>query len=319
VAGVDSPSPEHVDRFRADLRRLLGEAPSAERPLGLAVSGGPDSLALLLLARTALPDMVAAATVDHGLRPEAAEEARFVAALCERIGVRHDILRPATPISGSIQLAARATRYALLDEWRAASGLAAIATAHHADDQAETLLMRLNRSSGVGGLAGIRPTNRAIVRPLLGWRRSELGAIVAAAGIVAVDDPSNANPRFDRVRIRRALAAADWIDPEALARSAAHLGQAEDAIAWAVERLAAERIAHDADAVTFDAAGLPAEFVRRLLVVAIARIDPACRPEGSQIERIVTTLGAGHQATIGAVLVRPGPRWLIEAAPPRRN
>ncbi|MEC7398775.1 MAG: tRNA lysidine(34) synthetase TilS, partial [Pseudomonadota bacterium] len=118
------------------------------------MSGGPDSLALLLLAQAAFPGMVEAATVDHGLRSESADEARFVAGLCRDRGIPHEILTCAVE-AGNMQDRARSARYAALDQWAKEHAIAAIATAHHADDQAETLLMRLNRGSGLSGLSGI--------------------------------------------------------------------------------------------------------------------------------------------------------------------
>ena len=207
--------------------------------LGIAVSGGPDSLALLLLAHAALAGEVEAATVDHRLRPESAEEAAAVGAVCHELGVPHAIL-PVEVQPGNLQANARAARYEALSRWAAARNLDALATAHHADDQAETLLMRLNRGSGLSGLAGIRASTsmpgstRRLLRPLLGWRKAELEIVVRARGIEAVRDPSNENEDFDRVRIRKALAECDWLDPLRLARSAALLAQVEEALDAAV-------------------------------------------------------------------------------------
>src|SRR5580765_3765844 len=119
-----------IARFRADLEALTGGAP--ER-LGLAVSGGPDSLALLLLANAAYPGRVHAATVDHGLRPEGAAEAAFVAGICGELAIPHATLRAEMRETSNIQAAARARRYALLGQWVAEIGAAFLATAHHLD------------------------------------------------------------------------------------------------------------------------------------------------------------------------------------------
>ena len=143
--GVD---PALVSRFSQDLAALR----PPQGGLGLAVSGGPDSLALLLLASEALPGQVEAATVDHGLRAESAAEAEAVAQICATLGVPHAILTVEVA-TGNVQAEARRARYAALGGWLAARDLAALATAHHADDQAETLLLRLNRAIGVAGLA----------------------------------------------------------------------------------------------------------------------------------------------------------------------
>lgn len=223
---------ELIDRFLGDLNRLRLD----QGTLGLAVSGGADSMAMLLLAAEALDrEGLAVATVDHGLRPEAAEECALVADVCRKLGIDCDILR-VTVAEGNTQEQARIARYAALGDWARAGSIGAIATAHHADDQAETLLMRLSRGSGLGGLAGIRSRTRiegcdaVIVRPLLGFRRDELRAIVEASDFGFVDDPSNLDERYDRVRMRKALAQADWLDAAALARSAAHLEEAEGAL-----------------------------------------------------------------------------------------
>ncbi|HTM19329.1 MAG TPA: tRNA lysidine(34) synthetase TilS, partial [Kofleriaceae bacterium] len=176
-------SPQEAERFAADLARLWPEGGR----LGLAVSGGPDSLALLLLAQAAIPGRFAVATVNHGLRPEAAGECAMVERVCGERGIPCVTLAVKTG-AGNLQAAARAARYAALAEWAGREGLSAIATAHHADDQAETLLMRLNRASGLAGLAGVRargvlPEGKLpLLRPLLRWRRAELAAVVTEAG-----------------------------------------------------------------------------------------------------------------------------------------
>ena len=219
-------------RFAQDLAAIwpLAER-NAEAKLGVAVSGGPDSTALLLLAAEALPGRIEAATVDHRLRPENAAEAAAVARICAAMGVPHAIL-PVDVAMGNLQAEARRARYTALAGWADSHGLAAIATAHHADDQAETLLQRLNRASGVAGLAGTRArgvvpgTNLPLLRPLLGWRRMNLAAVVVDAGVTVFDDPSNRDDRFDRARLRKAMAGADWLAVAAIAQSAAHLADA---------------------------------------------------------------------------------------------
>lgn len=190
----------------------------------------------MLLANAARPGKVQAATVDHGLRAESAQEAAFAAELCANLGILHRVLS-VDIAGGNLQANARAARYAALGEWAADSGLSALMTAHHADDQAETLLMRLNRGSGISGLAGIRESTRIpagggddmppLIRPLLGWRKTDLEALVSEAGIAPVADPSNADERFDRARIRKAIADADWLDPVRMATSAQHLAEAD--------------------------------------------------------------------------------------------
>lgn len=310
----DAISPDLVARFRAPAAWI----DAATAPIGVAVSGGPDSLALLLLAHAAWPGRVHAATVDHGLRAEAADEASMVARICADRGIPHATLRPASPIAGSVQQAARKARYALLETWRAEHILMCIMTAHHADDQAETLLMRLNRGSGVGGLSAIRERNGYIVRPLLGWRRDELGAIVRACGLHPAIDPSNRDERFDRVRLRKALAGADWIDVPSVARSAAHLADAEAALSWVADRLESNHIVQQEQALALVHEGLPEELVRRLLLRTIARLDPAAAPSGPELDRALFALRRGGKISLGALILSGGVRWTIAHAPPRR-
>jgi tRNA(Ile)-lysidine synthase len=311
--------PAEVERFRAD---VLALAMDGDR-LGIAVSGGPDSLALLLLAAAAFPGGTAAATVDHGLRPEAADEAAFVAGLCAELGVPHRTLRVTVARGASVQARAREARYAALGRWAAEEGVGTILTGHHADDQAETLLMRLARGAGLSGLAGIRPRSTigglSVARPLLGWRRAELAGIVREAGLRPVDDPSNADEAHDRVRMRRHLAEAAWLDPAALARSAGALAEAEAALDWAVARLAAERATEDGDALLLDPAGLPAELLRRLVLLYLRRIDPGATPRGEQVTALIGMLLAGGTATLGGVLCRGGARFRFAPAPARRH
>lgn len=294
----------------------LPAPPELPAPLGIAVSGGPDSLALLAMAAAQHPGQVRAATVDHGLRPGSAAEAAAVAAMCENLGVPHATLT--VSVAGSLQAAARAARYKALADWAAAEGLAWVATAHHADDQAETLLMRLGRGSGLGGLAGVRARRPlapgiTLIRPLLGWRKAELAAVAAAAGLAPLADPSNDDPRFDRTAARRLLAGRDWPDPRRIAASAAHLAEAEAALAWAAERLAAEQIEGD----RLDPAGLPPEMLRRLVLRMLAGFGVA--PRGPELTRFIAALAAGRTATLGSVRARPGAHWHFAPAPPHRR
>ena len=306
------------ERFAAELRALW---PDGGR-LGLAVSGGPDSLALLVLAAAALPGRVSAATVDHGLRAESAAEAAHVAAICQDLDVPHETLAVAVE-PGNVQSAARAARYAALGQWAVRHELAALATAHHADDQAETLLLRLNRASGVAGLAGVRArgtvpgTRLPLLRPLLGWRRAELADIVAAAGLDPVDDPSNRDDRFDRARLRKALAQADWLDVPALAQSAAHLADADSALEWAAAREWAEQVERGAMGITYRPQA-PRAVALRVLARIVTELDGEA-PRGSAVARLFDTLLARQPASIGGLVARALPGgWSFARAPKRR-
>lgn len=309
-------------RLRAGLDALWPEAIDTDAKLGIAVSGGPDSVALLLLATAALPGRVECATVDHGLRPESAQEAADVAQLCDRLDVPHATL-PVTVAPGNIQAEARAARYAAMARWVEERGLAALATAHHADDQAETLLMRLNRASGVAGLAGARArgivpnTPIPLLRPVLDWRRAELGEVLAAAGVAAAQDPSNTNDRFDRVRIRKALAEADWLDVAAMARSAALIAEADMALEWMAALEWRSCVKKEPMGLRYRPQAPRAVALR--VVARIVRELGEDEPRGSALARLLDTLSMGQPASIGQLVARPNAGgWSFAKAPVRR-
>lgn len=309
--------PHLIARFRADAAPLW---PVGER-LGIAVSGGPDSIALLLLAHAACHGDVEAATVDHGLRPESAEEAAMVASLCAGLGVPHEIL-PVLVASGNLQAQARQARYAALGGWMTRRGLKLLASAHHADDQAETLLMRLNRGSGIAGLAGVRASapvpgheELRLIRPLLRWRKAELERVVDSAGIGAVQDPSNQDPKFDRARLRQALAQADWLDPVAMAQSAGNLADAAEALEWAAQREWDECVAEVEGGLLYTP---QAPRAVRLNVLTRAITQLGNEPRGSAVAALIDTLEQGEGGNIAGVLVNPSPDgWMLRREPPR--
>lgn len=313
------PASELTERFASGLTQLW----PGDGPLGIAVSGGPDSVALLLLAQAAFPGRVLAATVDHGLRAESAAEAASVAALCAQLSIAHQTLPVRLADKANIQAEARAARYAALADWMNASGAVVLLTAHHADDQAETLLLRLNRGSGVAGLAGVRArstvpaTRLPLVRPLLNWRRSELARIVAGAGIAAADDPSNRDDRFDRARLRKAMSGADWLDVPALAASAAHLAEADAALEWAAAREWQEGVTRVPLGLTYRPQA-PRAIALRVLSRIVAELD-GDPPRGSAIARLFDSLIARQTASIGNLVARPLPEgWTFTKAPARK-
>lgn len=314
-----------VERFRRDLG-ALGQP--GER-IGLAVSGGPDSLALLLLCTAARPGPVEAASVDHGLRPGSGAEADLVADLCARLGVPHTtlVVEWDVPPSSAIQEQAREARYGALAAWMRESAIGTLLTAHHLDDQAETLLMRLNRGSGVRGLAGMRSESAVpghpdlrLVRPLLGWRRFELAAICENAGLSPAADPSNDDPRFERVRLRRALSQADWLDREALARSASNLAAADEALKWAADGEWSRAARADGEGMVYRPSNAPPEIHRRVvgrIVQGLATEGPA-ELRGRELDRLIADLKAGRTATLRGVRCSGGAEWRFTRADRRR-
>lgn len=309
-----------IRRFENAVATLLDAALTLETRVGLAVSGGADSMALLDLAASAFPGRVEASTVDHGLRPESREEAAMVAGWCASNAIPHATLHPAERITGSVQAEARSVRYALLDAWMDARALDWLLTAHHADDQLETLVMRLNRASGVAGLAGIRARRGRILRPLLGVRKAELVGHAQARGLPFVEDPSNSNPHFDRARLRMSLVGADWLDPIAASASAAALADAEAALAWSVARLLADHVRREKDVLILTETALPHEYLRRILLHLVAEITPDARPpRGESLDEAIVQLCRGMKISIGACVATGGTVWTIRRAPPRRQ
>ena len=222
------------------------------RHVALAVSGGPDSLALMRLAahwraELGLALKLSVLTVDHGLRASSRDEASMVGRHAAELDLPHAILtwEGRDSHTGSLQARARAARYDLMAAYCHAHDIAGIVTAHHLDDQAETFLMRLRRGSGLDGLAAI-PERGAwagitVLRPLLGVPKARLVATLDEAGIAFVSDPSNFDPRFERARVRgsgEALAALG-LTPEALALSARRLRRAREALDHAAQNFLA--------------------------------------------------------------------------------
>lgn len=245
----------------------------------------------------------------------------MVAQLCAELDVPHTTLA-VTLDPGNLQSQARTARYAALANWMARDGLAALATAHHADDQAETLLLRLGRASGVAGLAGVRArglvpgTGLPLLRPLLGFRRTDLGEVVASSGWQTVDDPSNRDDRFDRARIRKALAGADWLDVSALAASAAHLADADAALDWAAAREWQDCVVKAPMGLTYRPQA-PRAVALRVLSRIVTELDGET-PRGGAVAKVFEALLARQPASIGNLVARAGPDgWSFTKAPRR--
>ena len=188
--------------------------------------------------------------------------------------------------------------------------------------------MRLSRGSGVRGLSAMRPLASVpghpglrLARPLLGWRRAELAAICSAAGLQPFADPSNEDPRHERVRVRSALAESDWLDAEALAKSASHLARADDAVEWAAAQEWTRSTAVEPDEITYRPSGAPAEIVRRIVARAIEQLGSEGAPgdlKGRELDRLIAELGAGRTATLRGVRCSGGAQWRFTRAPARR-
>jgi tRNA(Ile)-lysidine synthase len=278
---------------------------AGRRGIVLAVSGGPDSTALMLLAsawRERPPVLVV--SVDHGLRPEAAEEAQLVAANAAALNLPARIMTAMVPRVGNLQDGARRARYSCLVAAAREAGFDTIVTAHHQDDQAETFLLRLARGSGVYGLASMREEEQLegvmLVRPLLHVPRAALQKIAADSGLRIVSDPSNLDPRFDRVRMRGLMPqlAGRGIDAARLAETASRLGRAARALDYYAEALLKEHFAADSLGVVSGPvaklAAVPEEVALRSLARILRAVGGAdYTPQLSSVESL-------HRALLSA-------------------
>jgi len=315
--------------------------------LVLAVSGGPDSTALMLLASRwgkslkAKPKLVAL-TVDHGLRKEAKREAAAVAKLARKLGIAHKTLRwsgkkPAT----GLQQAARMARYRLLSEAARKLKAAHILTAHTLDDQAETVIIRMSRGSGLRGLAAMQRLSRLdgaepplqLVRPLLDVAKARLIATLKMAKIAYADDPSNRDPRFTRARLRTLMPelAKEGLTARRLAVLAQRLRRADRAIEVAVEAAVAAVASQAGEGtIVLDAsafARLPAEIALRLMGRAVGELGDEGPVELAKLESLNAALksaqnarsGRFRRSLAGALVTLSGPAITVERAPARRG
>jgi tRNA(Ile)-lysidine synthase len=339
------PSVDGIAPFSAaEIRSLFADL--TDHPvLVIAVSGGPDSTALLWLVsrwRKSLkqgPKLVAV-TVDHGLRKEAKREAAQVAKLARRLGLSHKTLRwqgrkPAT----GLQAAARGARYRLLAAAANDLGARAMLIAHTLDDQAETVLIRLTRGSGIGGLAAMARTSHVpggeimLVRPLLDVPKARLVAALRKARVAYADDPTNRDPRFARPRLRAAMPALEREGLDArrlalLARRARRAERALEAAAGEAWRELAPGPWAEHGPFEFPAegySGLPEEVSIRLLGRAIAAAGDEGPVELGKLEALHAALAAAppdqtfRRTLAGAMVGRAGDRLTVERAPPRRS
>ena len=299
----------------AELDPLFASLAAATK-VALAVSGGPDSLALLdcidrWRKQGSRPEAIVL-SVDHRLRAGSGDESAMVAGIAEARGLDCRILVREGPAPASgVEAAARQARYALLLAAARREGATHLVTAHHRDDQAETFLMRITRGSGPYGLAGMRretvaggPGEAPIIvsRPFLDLPRARLAATTAAAGLVPVADPMNDDPRFLRARIRHAMPrlAAAGLEPALLAEVAGRMGEAADALDRGTARLIAGAVTVDALAVVrvdrAALAGEPEEIRRHLIVRILEAIGGApYPPRNEKLDALLATVSGAHQ------------------------
>lgn len=292
-------------------------AAGAPWPAAVGVSGGSDSLALMLLLRDwakaagVAPPVVV--SVDHGLRPESAKEARQVLAWAKKAGLTGKVLSaPGTLPQADIEAEARALRYRLIGEFARRRRLLAVYVAHTEDDQAETFLMRLARGSGVDGLAAMQPLSPwpdrhrdgpLLVRPLLGVGRAALRAHLETQDHPWLDDPMNADPRFHRARIRQAWTVLGEIGltPQRLGQAASHLARARAALETASQAVLARACRPFRNGILLDPVALgvaPPELGLRALASILMHVSG--NPYRPRFERLTGLFAAIADGSAGA-------------------
>lgn len=311
------------------LRQHFSAAPPAR--IGIAVSGGGDSVALMHLLKDCFGDdpvELMVATVDHGLRRESRQEAETVAQMAQGLGLRHEILtwEQGPRATGNLQDQARRARYDLLVSWARRNGIPVLALGHTADDQAETVIMRLMRASGVTGLAGI-PQRRtedgvSLLRPLLGLRRAALRDYLRAANLDWIEDPSNEDDSFDRIKIRKALTVLEelGLTVPALATVAQNMGKAQKALGWYTFLSARDIVRVEAGAVVFELRKfrtLPDEISHRLMQQALLWVSGGQYPPRRQpmIEAVAIAQRGGSTTLAGCRILSLRDRvWICREA-----
>ncbi len=285
-------------------------------PAAVGVSGGSDSLALMLLlrdwAKSARLSPPLVVCVDHALRAESGAEARKVRSWARKAGLRAKVLAaPGKLPDSDLEAAARALRYRLLGEFARKNRLAAVYVAHTEDDQAETFLLRLARGSGVDGLSAMRPLaaypdpgarDLLLVRPLLGFTRQSLQDHLKAAGHPWIDDPMNGDPRFHRVRIRQAWPQLEQLGLSAnrLVAAAAHLARARTALETASLAVLARACRPHSRGILLDRAalaGAPLELALRALATILMQVSGnAYRPRFERLMSLFSAVADGSAA-----------------------
>lgn len=297
------------------LARDLTDLPQGD--IAVAVSGGSDSLGLLHLTADWAQDLTQtkrklyAVTVDHGLRPAARDEAGFVGQQAKALGLSHTVLNWHWDGQGNLMDQARRGRYQVMADWARAQGIGTILLGHTSDDQAETFVMRLGRGAGVDGLAAMAPRfdvdGVTFRRPVLALSRAALRDCLTTRSVTWVEDPSNDDPRFDRVRIRQNLGALDplGVTPARLSDTAQAMAEAKKALNWALSQWAGDhvtQIAGDLAIASDGFAQLPREMQRRLMVATLRWISGAdYAPRAEALDHLLDQALAAQPATLHGV------------------
>ena len=318
----------------------LFQAIAGETHVALAVSGGSDSMALLRLVHEFLVPLrvtgrvvpgFSVLTVDHGLRKESAAEAAQVSAWCAALGLPHLTLRwPGDKPATGIQAKARKARYDLMSDWCQAHGATVLMTAHTLDDQAETVLMRLARTSSIDSLAGIHRWSQwngvRLFRPLLDLKRRDMRVFLQGMSQAWIDDPSNEDERYERVRIRRALPVLEGlgITPEGLAGLADRALEASQALWGATDDwVRLHVIEHESGFCTVPVQAFADQtplLQARILGWLTSRYGGGKMPEPAELELLAAwfALGRNGRRTLGGAIIARRTREMLIGREPGR-
>ena len=309
---VDRPSDSVAARFQTALTAVT----SSDQTIGLAVSGGGDSIALMhLAARYRSADRLRAISVDHGLRPEAKDEIALVAAQAKALGIDHFVAHWAWDGKGNLQAAAREGRWAAVRDWATMYNLREVWFGHTQDDQVETLLMRLARGSGIDGLTAMYPLSQRgglrVFRPLLGHARADLRAWLRSQKIAWSEDPSNDDPRFDRVRARQMFAHLETLGltRKRLLQTVDHMQAAHLSLQEAALAFAKRHVRQDAGDLILAPEALDlakADAPRRVMAAAFLWVGSrSYRPRFEQMIEVVARARKGEIVTLGGCIMAP--------------
>ncbi len=312
---VEQPAKDVQSRFA---KALAAHPKTTEGQIGLSVSGGGDSIALLhLAAQTISAKNLHVITVDHGLRPEAVDEIALVAEHAGMLGLRHEVVKWEWNQQGNLQAAARDGRWNAIRAWSLAYNIKTVWLGHTEDDQVETILMRLARGSGIDGLTAMYPVAHRhglrLFRPLLGCARDDLRAWLKNRGIAWCDDPSNDDPRFDRVRARQMFTQLEdlGLTKKRLLQTVDHMQAAHLTLQEAAKSFAKDYVRQDAGDLIFAPEALDlekADAPRRVMAAGFGWVgNRTYRPRFEQMLEVVEKSRGGQTVTLGGCILTPGP------------
>ncbi|EBA13320.1 tRNA lysidine(34) synthetase TilS [Roseobacter sp. CCS2] len=316
---VDTTSADVCARFQ----NAIAASPTAsEETIGLSVSGGGDSIALMhLAARLRDPKRLRVLTVDHGLRPEAQQEIALVASQAADLNIDHAVMPWTWDGQGNLQAAARARRWAAVSAWAAMHNMREVWLGHTEDDQVETVLMRLARGSGIDGLTAMYPLSERddlrILRPLLGCARADLRHWLQSNKIPWCEDPSNDDPRFDRVRARQMFAQLEGLGltRKRLLQTIDHMQAAHLSLQIAAHGFARQHVRQDAGDLLCDPPALDlqkADAPRRVMAAAFAWVGSRTyRPRFEQLLDTVARARKGMTVTLAGCIMTPEPNGIV--------